>query len=577
MIFISALALGACARTPHQPAEVRAPVARSTEPPAKHPPVVVALVVDQLPMWMAVERWKTLPATGGFRKLLVEANAIAELHHGHAFNATAPGHAALFTGGPAHTSGVTANGKLDARGTYESFLADPTAHIVNATGASDRTSSSIASLKAATIADSLKHARPGATVISLSMKDRGAIFGGGRTSDATLWFDSTSDAFVTSTAFAASVPAWAAPIATPGAAAKYRTEAWVPLDPKWLAANTDLPAPDLGQGDFHGLGKKFPHDIAKAAKPAKAFVATPFADKMLLDAAILAVDHVAKQSEPALIAVSLSSTDYVGHMFGPDAPEAWDQMLRLDAELARFFAHLDEKLGKDGYSVVLSADHGVPSTPEVMNQGFCGRPDADKYERRCEHAVRMRGSELAKVAEDAVDRAVGSGEWVLGYVEPFVVFRPATRALPKDKLDAAVAAVAQSIGALPTVARAVDVRANPATCPPAKDESLDALVCRSIHGGTGGDVFVVPKPGCFVDAEYVEGDGVNHGTPYLFDRAVPIIVRAPVDASVQLQETMPSLEDRAIVDQRAYAATIAALFGIEPPEAAIGGADLSKR
>lgn len=541
--------------------------------PSQGNKLVVALVVDQLALWLAAERWSQLPDTGGIKRLLSEANAVAELHHGHAHNATAPGHAALFTGAVARESGVTSNGKLDEKGEYGSVLADSSTVVVTGAGKETRPGSSIALLRVPTVADALKQAQPNAKVISLSMKDRGAIFGGGRHPDATLWYDATTDALVTSSAFSDSTPAWAATFTAPGMGAKYRTEVWVPLDPKWLAARTDLPAPDLGQGDFYGLGKKFPHDPAKASKPPKALVATPFADTLLLDAARAAVHELSAQPDPALLSISLSATDYVGHVFGPDAPEAWDQMLRLDLQLAAFLAYLDLTLGPERYAVVLSADHGVSSTPEVMNQGFCGVPGKDRFERRCERALRLQGRDLAKVAESAAGAVMGPGPWVLGVSEPFVLLTPAARALPKDKLDQLIDSMLAPLAAVPGIARAVNARSTAPSCPALEDESLDALLCRSIAPQQEPGVYLMPKQGAFIDTTYVEGDGVNHGTPYLYDRAVPLVVRAPRSDK---PHAPLSFEGARVVDQRAYAATLAGLLGVEPPPAAAGGADLSK-
>lgn len=537
--------------------------------------LVVAIVIDQLAMWLAAERWSHLPDSGGIKKLLSEANAVAELHHGHAHNATAPGHAALFTGAVARDSGITSNGKLDDKGEYVSVLSDNATVVVGGAGKESRPSSSIALLRVPTIADMLKAADPSAVVISVSMKDRGAIFGGGRKPDATLWYDATVDSLITSSAFGDSTPEWAKTFTTAGLGAKYRTEVWVPLDPKWLAGQTDLPAPDIGQGDFYGLGKKFPHDAAKATRPAKALSATPFADTLLLDAARAAIHEIAAKKGSALLSISLSATDYVGHVFGPDAPEAWDQMLRLDLQLAAFFAYLDLTIGSDHYAVVLSADHGVSPTPEVMNQGYCGVPGKDRFERRCDRAVRLQGRDLAKVAETAAGAAMGPGHWVLGVSEPFVILTPEARALPKEKVDALIASMLPALSAVPGIAKAVSARVVPPACPALGDESLDALLCRSVAPDQDVGVYLMPKQGAFIDTTYVEGDGVNHGTPYLYDRAVPLVVRAPIPPKTAPHAPLP-LDGKLIVDQRAYAATIAGFFGIQPPSGAAGGNDLSK-
>ncbi|MFO0556110.1 MAG: alkaline phosphatase family protein [Polyangiaceae bacterium] len=551
----------------------------SVPSPSAKPRVVVSLVVDQLALWEALERWPTLPRTGGFAKLVGEANAISELHFQHAHNATAPGHAALYTGASPHDSGITANARPTKGDKFVSSLEDESARLVLSTGAASRAGSSLATLRVPTVGDALREADPTAIIISLSIKDRGAVFGGGRKSNLTMWFDASTDAFVSSTAFVDALPSWASDFTKPGAGARYRPAAWGPLDRKWLEQHADIPGPDLGQGDFFGLGKFFDHDLG-ATKPApRAFVATPFSDVMLGELAEAAVDQIASSGKPALLAVSLSANDYVGHVFGPDSPESWDDLLRLDATLGKLFAHLDEKLGADGYAVVLSADHGVPPTPEVMNQGFCKRPDPDRFERRCDTATRLLPKDLVRAAEEAADHAVGEGAWILSVSEPFVVFTPEARALEPAKFDALVAAVTKSLAAVPGIGRVIDVRSSPKQCPEMGDESLDALLCRSIAGSTGGDLFLLTKPGSFIDTGYVEGDGVNHGTPYLFDRAVPIVVRAPRAAGAptnNVADALAQLNGNLSVDQRAFARSIASLLDVPPPPLAAAGTDLAK-
>jgi hypothetical protein len=115
----------------------------------------------------------------------------------------------------------------------------------------------------------------------------------------------------------------------------------------------------------------------------------------------------------------------------------------------------------------------------------------------------------------------------------------------------------------------VDVRTTPRQCPPLADESRRALVCRSLRADGPGDLYLVVAPGCFFDPRLDPGAGANHGSPYLYDRAVPLLVRAPgrVDAGqVRLRP----------VQFTAFARTAAALLGIPPPAAAASGEDLSR-
>jgi hypothetical protein len=541
-------------------------------------PVVVALVVDQLPAWLAVERWGTLPPSGGLARLVGESSGSAVLRYRHAHNATAMGHSALFTGAVPRESGIVANGKLLEDGSYRSSLLDESTRIVTDTGRGTRASSSVATLLVPTVADALKAADPDSLVIGISMKDRGAVFGAGRTPDAALWFDAKSDAFVSSTVYFSggrkeATPAWAAAFTHPGSGARYRAKPWSPLDPAWLAAR-EAATGDIGQGDFFHLGRAFPHDMAKADPAPNAFVATPFADMMLVDLAKAAIDNAKTQDKATLLTVSLSATDYVGHVFGPDAPEAWDQMLRLDGLLSDLFSHLDMVFGPEGYAVILSSDHGVPPTPEVMSARFCGRAGADPFDRRCSTPVRLTEAQLARAVEDAADKAVGQGKWVRGGNEPYVELEPAARTLPEAERAKLMAAALRALDDLPGVLRALDVRSTPDVCPGLDDESLDALICRSVRKDRPGDIFLVMEQGSFIDTGYVEGDGVNHGTHWLFDRAVPILARGP---GARRSSGQKAFDPSRTVDHRAYAATLAALLGIEPPAAAKGGAVLVSR
>lgn len=64
-----------------------------------------------------------------------------------------------------------------------------------------------------------------------------------------------------------------------------------------------------------------------------------------------------------LLAVSFSSPDYIGHGFGPYSWETMDGYIKLDELLAKFFTTLDQQVGKDNYTVFLTADHAVAPIP----------------------------------------------------------------------------------------------------------------------------------------------------------------------------------------------------------------------
>ncbi len=80
-----------------------------------------------------------------------------------------------------------------------------------------------------------------------------------------------------------------------------------------------------------------------------------------------------------LLAISLSSPDYVGHQFGPSSVEAEDTYLRLDQDLAaRSLPISMRKWARDSYLFFITADHGVAHVPGFMAEnklpgGFMGR------------------------------------------------------------------------------------------------------------------------------------------------------------------------------------------------------------
>ena len=115
----------------------------------------------------------------------------------------------------------------------------------------------------------------------------------------------------------------------------------------------------------------------------------------------------------------------------------------------------------------------------------------------------------------------------------------------------------------PEVIRVFDVRGLPAVCPPEIDESIDALVCRSVAPGRWGDVYFVLRRGSFVDPSLVVGKGTSHGSPWAQDRLVPLLVRAP--------GLVPAPRRLGDLSFRAFARALAALLGVDPPPAAAAG------
>ena len=560
-------------------AVARAPLALGApaRPPAR---VLVVVIVDQLAAWMADARWSALPPEGGFARLRREGLYVRELRFSHAATDTAPGHSALFTGAVPHDSGILANETFASGVTAPmSFLADPTTRVLAAgVEVGDKSSSSLARLRVETLADALVAAHPDAAVVSLSLKDRGALFGGGRHPTASIWFDPELATFVTSTAVATAFPPWAVRLGDRAAVQRAMARTWEVDDRAWVAAHAETADDAPGESDYLGLHKTFPH----VATSGKALRATPAGDALLFDLADAAATEFAPQlgDRPFLLALSLSlsSHDYVAHVFGPHSWEAWDELLKLDRGLSRLLGRLDQLFGSEGYAVMLTGDHGSNALPEVARTSpspWC-RPAkggaADHWQRDCGPRQRLLPSEVVAALEAELAGALGTegGPWVAGIADPLLYLTPQARALPPAKRQTLVRTAAELLRRRFGVRHVVDMRATPSRCPSIADESWTALVCRSSRADGPGDLYLVVGPGTFFDPRLASGSGTNHGSPYLYDRAVPLLVRAPGRVEPGQVRARP-------LGFTAFARTAAALLGVRPPPAAAAGEDLTRR
>jgi predicted AlkP superfamily pyrophosphatase or phosphodiesterase len=77
-------------------------------------------------------------------------------------------------------------------------------------------------------------------------------------------------------------------------------------------------------------------------------------------------EQLGMDSIPDLLALSLSSPDYIGHAYGPNSIEEEDCYLRLDKDLGDFLDFLEEKIGKDACLIFLTADHGSAHAPAFL-------------------------------------------------------------------------------------------------------------------------------------------------------------------------------------------------------------------
>lgn len=501
---------------------------RVTSRAPARPQLLVSIVYDQLPSW-ALERYRPLVAPdGALAQALARGSVHPVVRFDYANTATAPGHAAIYTGAVPAESGIYSNDywSSEARRRVPA-VDDPDAPVYGGSGYG----LSPRSLRVEGVADVLREATSGAArVVSLSIKDRSAILPGGKQPTLVAWYDPSLPGFTTSRYYASRLPPLLERFRREHPVSNY-VRAWEALDAsRWarLLGPDDAP----GEGNWFGLGDSFPHHPEQSPEPNQAFLATPTSAEYLLDLARLAVQELelGEDEVPDLLALSLSNTDTVGHVFGAESWEYVDNLIRSDRAVGQFLQWLEQRTR---LAVVITSDHGVARRPETTWHETTPPP------------VRLRASALLSQLEDALDRELGQGHWVEAVVAPLVYLHPE---LTGDQRSRAAAVAAAELTRLPGVSQAVVVR---------QASEVSPLVRANLGDQIPGDVYFVPREYSVIDPEMPGGSGTNHGTPWAYDREVPVVFWGPGVRAGTYAE--PS-------SQRRVASTLAALVGVRPPQ-----------
>jgi len=332
------------------------------------PKLVVGIVVDQM-RWDYLYRYYDRYSEGGFKRMLNDGFTCENTYIDYVPTITAIGHTTIYTGSVPAIHGIAGNDFIiNATGKSMYCTEDSSVQTVGST--SDEGRMSPRNLLASTITDELKLATNfRAKVIGVSLKDRGSILPAGHAANAAYWFDNASGNWISSSYYMKELPGWLQQFNNKHVVDKYLKQDWNTL----YASNTYLQSSkddNRYEGKFTNQSTPtFP--IKTSGITAKNFDlirSTPYGNTMTLEVAKAAVENenLGKNTVPDFLAVSCSSTDYIGHKFGVNSIEVEDTYLRLDRDLASFFTYLDQKVGKGAYTVFLSADHGAAHNAALL-------------------------------------------------------------------------------------------------------------------------------------------------------------------------------------------------------------------
>ena len=495
-VLVVGLAVLACARAPETPA------------PAAPPALVVWITVDQL-RGDLLDHYRPV-FTGGFRRLLSDGRVYTRATHDHGRTVTAAGHASLSTGVHPSRSGIVGNAWYERAGNQwvqMSNVGDSTVQTVGAElpGVSPR------NLLSTGLADWIVASDPASLIASVSGKDRGAILPAAHAKGQVYWFE-PAGGFVTSTYYRATNPDWVVRFNNEVIPRYMADTIWAFTAP---ASSVSLSSPDTAAYESDGIHSYFPHrlsDLTAARDPTtlRAWMErTPLADAAVLEFAETMVTELGlgRDGSVDLLAVSVSQTDAVGHEFGPFSREQLDNLYRLDRRLGAFFVFLDRTVGRDKYIVGLSADHGVLTPPED--------PRALPGSRRLTAAERQAMQQIVTQATATAD-----GD--------------------------APARIVTGLKTQPAIAEAWTTESLMRQTPP---DSFAVMMRRSMYPGRAGGTFSREGVESWFRSGVLgnERTGTTHGSPYWYDRHVPIIFMGPgvragrVDDRVSTVDFAPTL------------------------------------
>jgi Type I phosphodiesterase / nucleotide pyrophosphatase len=474
---------------------------------AQTPKLVVGLVIDQM-RWDYLYRFNSLYGNNGFKRLLNQGFSNENTFIPYVPTYTAVGHTCVYTGSVPAITGIVGNSWFDK--TTNRFVYctdDSTVTTVGSAGGAGLMSP--ANLWTTTITDELRLSNNfKSKVIGIALKDRGSILPAGHSANAAYWYDGAVGKWITSSYYMKQLPNWVDQFNKKDIPAAWMRNDWntlLPMNKYDLSTADDKPYESMIRGDSGGV--VFPHSLSKIAAAYKyeSFKTTPFANTFTFDFAKAAIENenMGKGLVTDFLTVSISSTDYIGHAFGPNSVEIEDTYLRLDRDIADFLSYLDKKLGVGNYLLFLTADHGVAHIPAFMQEH---KIPAGNFE----------DADIAKELTGLIDTLFGIKRGVLAVMNYQVYLNTtAIEAAGKD-MEAVKKLVIKTLRQKPYIIQAFATADIELTALPQPQKEM---MINGYNPKRSGDIQFTFKPG------YFDGGikGTTHGLWNPYDAHIPLL------------------------------------------------------
>lgn len=507
---------------------------------AQEPTLIVQIVVDQL-RGDLIERHKHHFDKGGFLYLLNHGINYQNAHHPHANTTTCAGHTTIATGAYPSLHGIINNHWYDKKlRKIKVCMSDPLSPILPTNHTQKPLKGRSAHLiNTSTLSDEIVLSERG-RAFGVSLKDRSAIPLAGHAGSA-FWFDKINGGFITSQYYYKEYPQWV----------KDWNDHFVKNTIRWnLSHNKDAyryanaPKISFAMPDFNN---QFPHVVEKSAPHYfKRLAMTPIADELTTDFAIqlLKAEKLGKTPKKTdYLGISFSVTDVIGHQFGPNSLESEDNIIRLDATLARLFKAIDETVGLEKTLIVLTADHGIKDSPKTLEA----------------HNLRTSSGldkpHLKTVIHDTLQKNFSlPKEAVLSIDSPYIYLDRDLIYAHHQNPDKVIAMLSENLSKEEGI-----YKVYPLFKAASMQDWISIKVNRMAFPNRAGDLYMVALP--YGATKSKNTTRISHGSPWNYDSYVPLIF------------ANPAFKPEIIVDKvhtTDIAPTLSAFLHIKAPSGAVG-------
>ena len=494
--------------------------------PNSKPKLILQITVDQLRADLPRTVIDKLP-DGGFKYLYNQGVVYENAHHRHANTETVVGHTTLATGADPSEHGMIGNLWYDKElkrtvynvedyrfpligsnaGVNKNIEIDPSQAAASTDGRSP------AAIISTTFSDELAMNTNGkAKIFGVSVKDRGAITMAGHAGKA-FWFSKSNGQFITSTYYYERYPDWVNKWNEKGMYKEYANTSW--------ELTNDISTYNYGDDDdmpyetnFPGYGVVFPHNFGDSDnKYFTTFLTlSPAGDELTLDFAkeLIGAEHMGVDDITDYLSISFSSTDYVGHVFGPSSLESEDNLIKLDRTLANLIKFVDDKVGLENTLIILSADHGAPDVPDYLKKFGI---DAGYF--NIDSVDTMAIIQVIKEKFDIAEKIVS------GFFHPYVYLNIDVidkHNLDIDEVSRTLAHELQKQEGIAFAVPSIDLLEGKIA-----DTKLNRSILRSYNPKRSGEIYIVKEPYWYIN----DFDGLEvastHGSPWKYDTYIPII------------------------------------------------------